>query len=251
MSVNPLDLSGRTILVTGASAGIGQDTAVLLSQLNARLILVARNKERLERTLSMLEAGDHRVEVFDLNALDAITPWMKDLASRCGVLHGLVHSAGVYSVIPLRILSVPQLEETLRVNLSSALMLAKGLRQKSCHAERSSLVLVSSVSGLCGQAGMSAYAASKAALIGVAKALAMELVRDGVRVNCVAPGLVQTETSTQVVAQAGGGDTMESMHPLGIGLPRDVANGIAFLLSDAARWITGTTLVIDGGCTAH
>jgi NAD(P)-dependent dehydrogenase (short-subunit alcohol dehydrogenase family) len=152
----------------------------------------------------------------------------------------------------LRILTALKLEEILRVNLSAALLLAKGFRQKGCHAERGSLVLLSSVAGLRGHAGLSAYAASKSALFGLTKSLAMELAREGIRVNCVAPGLVAAEMAAQVEAQTLGElPEVEAAYPLGVGRPRDVANGIAFLLSDAARWITGTTLTIDGGYTAH
>jgi NAD(P)-dependent dehydrogenase (short-subunit alcohol dehydrogenase family) len=252
MSINPMDLTGRLILVTGASSGIGRATALLLSQLNARLILVARNRDRLEQTHSALEGTNHQVEPFDLTNLDAIPGWIKDLASRSGPLHGVVHGAGVYGVIPLRILTAPKLEEILRVNLSAAMLLAKGFRQKGCHADGGSLVLLSSVAGLRGHAGISAYTASKAALLGLARSLAMELAREGIRVNCVAPGLVATEMSAQVEEQTPGEIAgVENAHPLGAGRPRDVANGIAFLLSDAARWITGTTLTIDGGYTAH
>ena len=252
MSINPMDFTGHTILVTGASSGIGRETALLLSQLNARLILVARNRDRLEQTEAALEGVNHHVEVFDLTALDAIPAWIRDLASRSGPLHGVVHSAGVYEVVPLRILTAAKLEEILRVNLGAALMLAKGFRQKGCHADAGSLVLVSSVAGLRGHAGLSAYTASKSALFGLVKSLAIELAREGIRVNCVAPGLVATEMSTQFEEQTLREITaVESEYPLGIGRPRDVAEGIAFLLSGAARWITGTTLTIDGGYSAR
>ena len=252
MSLNVIDLTGRTILITGASSGIGRETAMLLSQLNARLILVARNRDRLEQTRAALEGTVHEVEVFDVTALDAIPAWMKNLALRHGPLYGVVHSAGVYEVVPLRILTASKLDEIMRVNLSAALLLAKGFRQKGCHGEGGSLVLLSSVAGLRGHAGLSAYTASKSALFGLTKSLAMELAREGIRVNCVAPGLVATEMSAQFEEQTLQRKiVVESEYPLGIGSPRDVANGIAFLLSEAARWITGTTLTIDGGYSAH
>jgi NAD(P)-dependent dehydrogenase (short-subunit alcohol dehydrogenase family) len=196
-----MDLTGRTILVTGASSGIGRETALLLSQLNARLILVARNRERLEQTRTALEGAGHQVERFDLTALDEVPAWIKTLAARSGPLNGVVHSAGVYGVVPLRILTASMLEDTLRVNLGAAFLLAKGFRQKGCHADGASLVLLSSVAAWRGQAGLSAYTASKSALLGVTRSLAMELAREGIRVNCVAPGLVATEMSTQVEEQ--------------------------------------------------
>jgi NAD(P)-dependent dehydrogenase (short-subunit alcohol dehydrogenase family) len=252
MTINPIDLSGRSILVTGASSGIGRETGVLLSQLGARVILAGRNKDRLDRTQAILDGSGHHVEQFDLADLDAIPAWVKDLASRYDALHGVVHSAGIYGVYPLRTLTAPQIEETLRLNLNAAILLAKGFRQKGCHAERGAIVFLSSVAGLRGHAGLSAYTASKSALIGVTKSLAIELARDGIRVNNVAPGLVETEMASQFEEQTLAGRTaIETEYPLGIGKPRDVANGIAFLLSDAARWITGATLVIDGGFTAH
>lgn len=252
MGVNPLDLSGRTILVTGASSGIGRETAILLSQLGAKLILVARDAERLQQTRAALTGGGHHIEPFDLNDLDAIPAWMKELAARLGALSGLVHSAGVYQMTPLRTVTAAGIDDVLRINLHAAVMLAKGFRQKGCHAGGGSLVLLSSVAGLRGHAGLAAYTASKAALVGVARSMAMELAREDIRVNCVAPGLVATEMSSDVEAQTVGEiGEIERAHPLGLGKPRDVANGIAFLLSEAARWITGTTISIDGGYSAH
>jgi NAD(P)-dependent dehydrogenase (short-subunit alcohol dehydrogenase family) len=245
--MNPMDLAGRTVLVTGASSGIGRDCAVLFSQLNARLILAARNRERLDETRSMLQGSGHHVEVFDVAALDDIPPWVKRLASSHGPLHGIVHSAGVHEVAPLRMLNAARLDAILRVNLNAAILLATAFRQKGCHAAGASLVFISSVAGLRGHAGVAAYTASKAALLGVTKSVAVELAREDIRVNCVAPALVETSMADQLKTQS----TATTEYPLGPGTPRDVANGIAFLLSDAARWITGTTLVIDGGYTAR
>lgn len=246
-----MDLSGRTILVTGGSSGIGRETALLLSQLNARVVLAARSADRLQQALKALEGEGHQAEALDVNDLDGIPGWIKNLTAKFGPLDGVVHSAGLYELTPLRALTAAKIDEILRVNLNAALMLAKGLRQKGCHAAAASLVLISSVAGLRGHAGLSVYAASKAALPGVTQSLAMELVRDGIRVNCVAPGLVATEMGGQVEQQTTDAAQVESAHPLGIGRARDVANGIAFLLSDAARWITGTTLTIDGGYCSH
>jgi len=248
-----MDLGGRLVLVTGASAGIGRETAIFLSECNARLILTARHGERLEQTASLLRAGDHRIEARDLTSTDEIPAWMKRVCEENGPLGGLVHCAGVHSAFPLRVLTTEKLESVMRINVSAALMLAKGFRQKGCSTAGSAMVLVSSVAGLVGEAGVAAYAASKAALVGLARSLAMELAGQGIRVNCVAPGFVETEMGGRLreALTPEQFQALEAKHPLGLGTPRDVAHGIGFLLAETSRWITGTTLVIDGGYTAH
>lgn len=248
-----MDLDGKLVLVTGASSGIGRETAIFLSECHARLVLVARNRERLEETASLLHGSGHRIEVCDLTAADEIPAWIKGLCEELGPLHGLVHSAGVHSALPLRILTTEKLESVMRVNVSAALMLAKGFRQKGCSAAGSALVLVSSAAALVGEAGVSAYAASKAALIGLSRSLAVELASQRIRVNCVAPGVVQTEMSDRLRGALTPEQfaALEAKHPLGLGSARDVAHAIGFLLAETGRWITGTTLVIDGGYTAH
>jgi NAD(P)-dependent dehydrogenase (short-subunit alcohol dehydrogenase family) len=248
-----MDLAGRTILVTGASSGIGLETAVLLSRLNARVVLSGRNRERLDAAAARLGGDGHSVEPFDLAAVEEIPGWVARLAAARGPLHGVVHSAGVHNAHPLRVLTAARVEEVMRVNVAAALMLAKGLRQKNAYAAGASLVLLSSAAGLVGEAGVSAYAASKAALVGLARSLAIELAGQGIRVNCIAPGIVRTAMSDRLRGSLTAEQfaAIEASHPLGIGEPRDIANGAAFLLADTARWITGTTLVIDGGYTAH
>lgn len=253
MRENPMDLAGRTILVTGASSGIGRETAVLLSRLGARVILTARNRERLQQSADLLSGGGHSVEPFDLACPAEIAAWVARLAAQQGPLAGIVHSAGVHNAYPLRVLTAGKLEEVMRTNVSSAVMLAKGLRQKNVYAPGASLVFLSSTTALVGEAGISAYSASKAALIGLTRSLAIELAGQGIRVNCVAPGVVRTEMVARIESSLTPEQfaAIEARHPLGFGAPRDVANGIAFLLGDAARWITGATLVIDGGYTVH
>ncbi len=251
--INPMDLSGQTILVTGASSGIGRETCVLLSQLGAKLILVARNEERLEQTKSLLDGDDHRVEPFDLADVDSIPRWLKVVGKEDGPLDGLVHSAGVQVTRTLQFLSSKNIDDVMQVNFTAAVILAKGFRQRGVSAPSSSIALISSVMGLVGQPAVAAYAASKGALIALTKSLALELAGEGIRVNCVAPGQVRTEM-TQMMAQSLTEEqyaAIEAHHPLGIGEPIDVANAVAFLLADTGRWITGSTLVVDGGYTAH
>jgi NAD(P)-dependent dehydrogenase (short-subunit alcohol dehydrogenase family) len=251
--INPLDLSGQTILVTGASSGIGRETARLISQLGAHVVVAGRNEERLTETVRSLDGEGHRAELFDLSSVDEIPSWLKRISASFGPLHGLVHSAGTIKLRPLRALNSQTVEDLMSINVNAAIGLAKGFCQKNVHAPSGSIVFLSSVTGLTGQAGLAAYAASKGAIVALTRALAVELAAEGIRVNCVAPGLVTTEMGQ---GQLGlltpeQGAALEAMHLLGFGCARDVSNAIAFLLAETARWITGTVLVVDGGYTAH
>lgn len=252
--VNPLDLSSKTVMVTGASSGIGRETALLLSQLGARVVLVGRNAERLQATRERLAGDAHRVEAMDLALSDDVPKWVQSVASQTGPIHGLIHAAGKQAAIPIRSAPKTRIDDLIQTNVYSAIMLARGLSHRTCRPpEGASFVFISSVMAVCGKPALSVYSATKAALIGLTKSLAVELASDRIRVNCIAPGFVETEmfeqarelmTDPQV-------DALRQAHPLGFGLPRDVANAAAFLLADTGRWVTGTTLVIDGGYSAQ
>ena len=251
--LNPLDMTGRTILVTGASSGIGRATAILLSQLGARVVLVARSRDKLEQTLGQLEGTGHAVEPFDLSQYEGIPQWMKGLAGTHGLLDGLVHSAGVQITAPLKTLDAKQVEAMWRTNVSASLWLAKGYRQRGVNKPGGSVVFLSGAAALIGIGALTAYSASKGAVISLTRSLAMELARDGIRVNCIAPGLIKTEMFTEMSQSLSPEsiDALEQKYPLGFGEPSDVANATAFLLAPAAKWITGIALVIDGGLTAQ
>jgi len=252
---NPMDLSGRTILVTGASSGIGREACVVLAELGATIVLTGRRREELERTAALLEPRGHRVEPFDLADLEAIPAWLKGVAGAAGPLDDLVHSAGVHFTLPVRATSAQQFAALMRVNVDAAYFLAKGFRQKGVRraGAGAGIVFLSSVMGLVGQTGITAYAASKGALVSMARALALELAREQIRVNCVAPGVVRTRMAEHAEQKltAEQQQALEALHPLGMGTPRDVAHAVAFLLAETGGWITGTTLVVDGGYTAQ
>jgi len=208
-----MELVGRRILVTGGSSGIGRETSILLSRLGAELVIVGRNPERLEATRSRLEGGPHHVEEIDLSDTIKIPDWLKSVSKEVGTFHGLVHSAGTQLTKPLRVTSHDEIEDMMRINIVAALSLVKGFRQKGVvDSQGGSVVFLSSV-------------------IAMVRTEMMDT-------------MFQSLLPEQVAA-------IVSMHPLGIGTPEDVANAIAFLLADTGRWITGTTLVIDGGYTAH
>jgi len=247
------DFSGRTVVVTGASSGIGREVARLIAKCNGRVVLVARTAERLHETALSLPGAGHLVEAFDLNDVEEIPHWVKSIATKAGPIAGVVHSAGMHAAIPLRMLDPTKVESLMRINVTAALMLAKGFRQKGCFASGASLVFLSSVAGMTGQPAIAAYSASKAALIGASRSLAIELAREGIRVNCVSAGMVKTEMSERIFASLPAEQfaAIEAMHPLGIGSPIDVAHAVVFLLAESSRWITGSNLVVDGGYTVQ
>ena len=251
--LNPLDLTGRSYLVTGASSGIGRETCVLLAELGARVALLARDETRLRATLAAMPPGAHHVEVCDLEATATLPARLTQLAADFGPLHGMVHCAGILGTVPLRAREPEDIARTLRVNLESALLLAKGFRQRGVRAPSASIVFLASVAGLTGVAGRADYSASKGGLIALTRSLAAEFARENIRVNCVAPAWVETEMTRASLdaLPPEAAAALRARHLLGLGQPRDIAHAVAFLLADTARWITGTTLVVDGGYTAH
>lgn len=249
---NPMSLAGRTILVTGATSGIGKATAVYLSRLGARVVASGRNQERLDEVLSLLEGEGHSGRIFDLAQLEQIVPWLKALCTEVGPLNGIAHCAGVQATKPIQAINAQFVTDVLTQNLGAALMLAQGFRLRACHASPASLVYVSSSAALKTAPGNVVYAASKGGIISAVKGLGVELVRDGVRVNAVAPAMVDTPMSDQfrTILSEENFKRVVDMHPLGLGHPDDVAAAIAFLLADTSRWITGSILCVDGGFLA-
>ena len=160
-----------------------------------------------------------------------------------------MHCAGIQSCEALRFIETDSMQETLQLNLMSPTLLTQEIRKKRIFNKNSSIVFLSSVAALMGSAGVSIYAASKAAITALTKSLAVELAADNIRVNCVAPAIVRTEMTEKMFLHRGKEKTgiLEKKHLLGFGKPEDIANIIAFLLSDAAKWFTGSCIVADGG----
>ncbi len=250
---NPLDMTGRTVLVSGSSSGLGQGIAKVLSELGARIIVHGRDSKRIEETLGMLSGTGHIGSQFDLVNYDDISGWVAGLVAQVGPLYGVVHSAGILTVAPLKVLSKKILAPMFDVNVNAGIALAKALRQPANRVTGANIVFVSSVMAFAGSAGQVAYSATKGALVSLTRSMAIELSRDGVRVNCLAPGAVKTwmvfEYSRTVPKEQL--DILEGKHPLGFGQPHDVAYGVAYLMSDTGKWITGSTLVVDGGYSAQ
>ena len=242
------DLTGKRVLVTGASSGMGRATAILISQLGGKVIAVGRDESTLKKTVDGLAGQGHQLSVFDLANDDLIPDWMRELASD-GALDGMVHMAGLHGAKPLRISDVDFVNNLMEINVGAAMQLARGFRHKKVRATTSSIVFASSIAAMIGEAGISAYSATKGAIISLSQSLASELCSEGIRVNCISPSFVKTEFTKEFFDSLTPDQlsALEQKHPLGFGEPEDVAPLIAFLISDSSRWMTGSNVVIDGG----
>lgn len=239
----PFSLAGRRILVTGASSGIGRQTAIACADLGAQLVITGRDAQRLDGTLRLLAGEGHRAITADLTRAQDLAL----LASQAEPLHGVVHAAGVSRLVPLRMLKEAHLHDMFAHNTHAPILLVQQLAAARKLLSRASIVLIAAVASHAGPIASTAYAASKAALLGASRAMAQDLAKHGIRVNCIAPGYVQTPMLEQL--GQGGANLQERMHeaPLGIGQPQDIAHAAAFFLGDASRAINQSYFLVDGG----
>lgn len=243
---------GQNILISGGSAGIGLATAQRLAAEGAQIAMLARDDARLQSALATLTGTGHVPIVCDATDEEAAAAAIKSLKERWTVVHGGVMCAGAHSVRPLAVSKAANFEEMFRLNVVSAVNILRPL-VRALPQGGGSLVVVSSVAGLRGAPGASAYATAKGALLTLVRSLAHELAPRGARINAVVPGVVTTAMTEQFLGSLPPAqmEALVKSHPLGLGRPDDVAAAIAFLLSIDARWITGSELVIDGGLSAH
>ena len=248
---NPFSLKGKTILITGASSGIGQQCAIDCSKMGAKVLLIARNEERLKDTLSCLEGDGHGYYSFDLSETSSIKELVSTIITENGKLSGFLHCAGMEVTKPLQLLTPEDFEELFKVNALSAFEIVRHLSSPKRLASGGSIVFVSSITAVVARIGLAAYSASKGALLGSARVIASEFSKRGIRVNCVSPGTVLTPMMERFLSGLSEENYKKRVDafPLGLGQPSDISNACVYLLSDASRWMTGQNLIIDGGYT--
>ncbi len=243
MAYNPFSLEGKRVLVTGASSGIGKAVAQECAKCGAQLVLTARNEERLKATLDSLESEGHSMIIADLTNQDELVT----LVGQLETLDGVVLCAGINDKSIIKFLNQEHVDKMLATNFTSPVYLSQMLTKKKKLNKESSIVFISSISAFYPSVSNAMYASSKAALSQFAKVLALELMPQKIRVNCIEPAFVETgmlnkyEISDKM-------DEIRANAPFGRFLePTEVAQAAVYLLSDATKLVTGSNLVMDGG----
>jgi NAD(P)-dependent dehydrogenase (short-subunit alcohol dehydrogenase family) len=248
MSQHLFDLKGKTFLVTGASSGIGYEVCKTIALMNGNFIAVARREELLESLLKEYGTKNSTYIAADLSTNKGI----EKVVNAIDKIDGLVHSAGATELTPLRFYTTEKIDKLRIINYDSVLLLVNSIAKKKKINKFSSIVLISSLSSIIGSKGLGIYSGLKGALVSISRAWANEFSLYKTRVNCVSPGMVKTDISIQLEEHLSKEQALidEAKYPLGYGEPEDVAYPVVFLLSDAAKWITGQNIILDGGRTS-
>lgn len=241
---NPFSLKGKTILVTGASSGIGRGIAITCSKMGASIVAAGRNQSRLDETLSMMDKGNHLKMICDLNQSEQLQTSVADLPK----LDGVVHCAGIGQRILCKQLSEKDIESVMSINFNAPVLLQKALLEQKKINKAASIVFIASIASWSPSIGNAVYSASKGAIISYAKCLSLELAPRQIRVNCISPAMVWTNL---VLADGLDEEQLkedEKKYPLKrYGTPEDISNLAVYMLSDASSWMTGSNVKISGG----
>lgn len=246
---NPFQLLGKRVFVTGASSGIGRSIAIECSKMGAQVILSARDRERLEETRSLMcDSEQHQIICADLSDVHAMDDLVMSIEEP---LDGLVQCAGITIIKPFKYITEEDIDRITHINYKAPVLLSQKLLSKRKVKKGGSVVFISSVSGVYVSAPASGlYSGSKAALSGIMKGMAIDLASRNIRVNCVNPGMIETQFFSDKMIDDVLLEQDKKRYPLGrFGKPEDVAYAVIYLLSDASSWMTGTNIKIDGGLT--
>lgn len=247
MMNNPFSLEGKTILVTGASSGIGRATAIACSQMGAVVVVTGRNESRLQETLDALEGSGHQMIVADIANDDQIDY----LVDQIPAINGLVNNAGITETCPTQFIKRDKLNRVMEVNTIAPILLTQRILKKKKLGKGGSIVFTCSISGTCVCVwGNVLYSASKGAIHGFMKNAALDLAHKGIRVNDVCPGMIDTHILDAGTISEEQLEIEAQRYPMKrFGKPEEVAYGIIYLLSEASSFVTGSSIVIDGGFT--
>lgn len=244
---NPFSLTGKTILITGASSGIGRATAIECSKMGATVVVTGRNEERLHDTFDNLHDKGHKLIMCNITDNEQL----ESLIASTPKLDAVIHCAGVSVMKPLTFASRANIDNTFSINFYAPVELTRLLIKEKKISNGGAIVFISSVSGSCiTNVGFGIYTASKSALNGIAKAFALELAPKKIRVNSISPGSVATDMLGDSGMNQSQIEQDITNYPLGrYGTPIEIAHAAIYLVSDAAQWTTGANMVIDGGYT--
>lgn len=244
--INPMELTGKRIMVTGASSGIGKETAILLSNLGAQVVLLGRDEQRLAETKDNLSGDGHVSISLELREFEKYADAFKQIKETGKKLDGFVHCAGIAKVIPLKVASANVIWDMFAVNYVSFMELIKHFAKKT-NSDGGSVVCLSAINAHYPQKCMSVYAATKGALEMAVSSLAVELFEKKIRVNAVVPGPIATPMAASFSEVSGEESNIVGQQLMALGEPADIANMAAYLLSDASKFITGRKFYVDGG----
>jgi len=245
--VNPFSLQDKTVLITGSSSGIGRSIAIECSKMGAELIITGRDKQRLNETFNHLAGQNHKQFIADLSIQEEIDCLINNVST----LDGIVHAAGIVRPKPFPFLTRAELEYVFNTNFFSSALLTNGILRNKKLRKGASIVFISSISGIyCSFLGNSSYSASKGAINGLVKGLALDLASKGIRANCILPGMISTNIIKDGSITEEQLNSDRKLYPLGrYGRPEEVAYAAIYLLSNATVWMTGTNILLDGGYT--
>lgn len=245
-----MEFVNKKILVIGASNGIGKETSIMLSELGAKIVMIARSHERLNATCDLLKGNDHKFYSYDVSQIGGIESLIDNIIKDNGAIDGLVFCVGMRSRCPINMITFENAEKIMKINFFSFIEFVKCISKRKRYNKGLSIIAISSVSSFVGHKGVTIYSATKAALDSSVRCLAKELANKKIRVNSVIPSQIETSVYNELIdadVSENDSNNLLSRQYLGLGTPRDVANTVKFLLSNDSKFITGTSIRVDGG----